>query len=266
MESFVSPERNHLQTKLILKSAFQNNSDDTRVGFDHTHWSIVLPAAGQNVPEAQAALEQLCKIYWPPLYAFLRRQGRDSEDAKDLTQGFFAHLLSGNRLGNVSPGMGKFRSFLLACLKNYVQNERNKQNAEKRGGRHIHFPLNTSEAETNLGFEPSDPQDPARIYERKWATVLLQWVLGQLQKKYGAAGKGEFFEVLQPFIVGDARRGDYAGAAARLKLSDGAIRVAAARLREEFRLLLRSEVGRTVETESEIDDEIRHLLTAIRNS
>jgi RNA polymerase sigma-70 factor (ECF subfamily) len=238
----------------------------TQARFDQTNWSIILPAAQRHMPGAQDALEQLCKIYWPPLYAFLRRQGQSPENAKDLTQGFFVHLLEGDRLLNVDPSKGKFRSFLLACLNNYVQNEKAKQNAAKRGGGQIEIPINVSDAETNLGFEPSDSQDPAQIFERKWASVLLYVVLKQLREKHRAVGKLELFEILQPFITGEAGRGDYVEAAARLELSEGATRVAATRLREEFRIQLRAEVGRTVSRASEIDDEIRYLLKVLRNS
>jgi RNA polymerase sigma-70 factor (ECF subfamily) len=166
----------------------------------------------------------------------------------------------------VHPEKGKFRSFLLACLNNYVQNERDKQQAEKRGGGQIEIRIDIHEAETGLGFEPSDPHDPATIFERKWASVLIQHVLRQLREKRIAAGKSEIFETLQPFITGDAGRGDYGVAATRLHLSEGATRVAATRLREEFRILLRAEVGRTVSSASEIDDEIRHLLRVFCNS
>jgi DNA-directed RNA polymerase specialized sigma24 family protein len=248
-----------------MNTTRENISDDTQARFGQTHWSNVLLAASQHMPGAQEALEQLCKIYWPPLYAFLRKQGQSPENAKDLTQGFFAHLLGGNRLLRVHPEKGKFRSFLLACLNNYVRNEWDKQNAEKRGGGQIDIPIDIHDAETGLGFEPSDKQDSACIFERKWASVLLQIVLEQLREKHIAAGKIEMFETLQPFISGEAGRGDYSAAAARLNLSAGAARVAATRLREEFRAQLRAEVGRTVSSASEIDDEIRHLLRVFRN-
>ncbi len=155
----------------------------TEARFDKTHWSVILPAANQKSPGAQAALEQLCKIYWPPLYAFLRKQGRSPEDAKDLTQGFFVHLLAKDRLQDVHPAKGKFRSFLLACLNNYVQNERDKEQALKRGGGHTLVPIDTAEAEERCGIDPADEQDPARIFERRWASTLISEVLGELQKK-----------------------------------------------------------------------------------
>jgi RNA polymerase sigma-70 factor (ECF subfamily) len=240
--------------------------DDTQARFDQTHWTVVLTAASRNESGATEALEHLCRIYWPPLYAFLRRQGQSPENAKDLTQGFFAHLLDGDRLHNVHPEKGKFRSFLLACLNNYVSSERDKCNAEKRGGGRIDIPINADEAETGMGFDPPELRDPALIFEKKWASVLLQFVLQQLRDDYRAAGKDDFFEVLRPFIIGDAVRGDYSEAAARLKLSEGAARVAAARLREEYRLKLRREIGRTVGDVAEIDGEIRHLLKILRNS
>lgn len=249
-----------------MNTTLEKLSHHTRARFEQTHWSVVLPAANRHEPGAPEALEQLCRTYWPPLYAFLRWQGQSPENAKDLTQGFFAHLLDGDRLRDVHPAKGKFRSFLLACLNNYVQNERAKQNAEKRGGGHIEIPINIPEAESGLGFEPSDPRDPAKIFERKWAVVLLQLVLRQLRDQHLAAGKLKFFETLQPFITGDAERGDYSAAASHLQLSEGAVRVAATRLREDFRALLRAEVGRTVGSAAEIDEEIRHLLHALRNA
>lgn len=239
--------------------------DDTQARFDHTHWTVVLTAANQNRPGASDALEDLCRIYWPPIYAFLRRQGQSPENAKDLTQGFFAHMLDGERLKNVHPEKGKFRSFLLACLNNYARGERDRGNAQKRGGGHAEIPINVSEIEMNLGVDPPDLRDPALIFEKKWATVLLLFVLQTLRDEYAAAGKVEFFEVLQPFVTGEAARGDFAEAAARLKLSEGAARVAAARLRDEYRIKLRREVGRTVGDDSQIDDEIRHLLRVLRN-
>jgi RNA polymerase sigma-70 factor (ECF subfamily) len=240
--------------------------DDTQARFEHTHWTVVLTAVSQNKSGAHEALEHLCKIYWPPLYSFLRRQGQSPENAKDLTQGFFAHILSGERLSRVHPENGKFRSFLLTCLKNYVSSERGKENAGKRGGSQVDIPINVAETETNWGVNPSDGVDPAILYERKWASVLLQFVLQSLRSQYATAGKIEFFDVLQPFVMGEAIRGDFSAAAARLNMSERAARVAASRLREEYRSELRREVGRTVDDASQIDDEIRHLVNVLRSA
>lgn len=223
-----------------------------------------MAAANSQSPDASEALEQLCGKYWYPLYAFLRRQGHTPEDAKDLTQGLFAHLLSKGRLQNVHPTKGKFRSFLLACLNNYVQNERDREQAEKRGGRQANIAIDVLAAEDHYHLEPADVLDPAKIFERRWASTLIEQVLQQLRDKYASDKSGEVFETLHPFLTGDAERGGYAEAAVRLAKSEGAVRVAVTRLREEFRERLRAEVGRTVSSAAEIDGEIRYLFSASR--
>ena len=240
--------------------------NSTEARFDKTHWSVILPAAKQQAPGAQAALEQLCKIYWPPLYAFLRKQGRSPEDAKDLTQGFFVHLLAKDRLQNVHPAKGKFRSFLLACLNNYVQNERAKEQAAKRGGGQTLIPIDASDAEERCGLDPADHEDPARIFERRWAATLIQQVLQQLKQNCINNGKADLFDTLHPFLTGDPAHGGYAEAAARLKMSEGAARVAATRLRKDFRDLLRAEVARTVDRPAEVEEEIRYLFNVFQTA
>jgi len=223
---------------------------------------MILQADDQQQPGAREALEQLCKIYWPPLYAFLRKQGRSPDDAKDLTQGFFVHILYTDGLRNIHPTKGKFRSFLLACLNNYVQNERDKERAEKRGGGQTLLIIDDSEAETGYGIEPEDQTDPAKLYDRRWASTLLSEVLRLLKQKCNQERKSELFDELCPFLTGDAERGvTYADVAGRLRMSEGAVRVAASRLRSEFRELLRSEVGRTVSSQEEVDEELRYLVS-----
>jgi RNA polymerase sigma factor (sigma-70 family) len=241
-----------------------DTGNSTEARFDKTHWSVILPAANQQAPGAQEALEQLCKTYWPPLYAFLRKQGHGPEDSKDLTQGFFVHLLAKDRLQNIQPAKGKFRSFLLACLNNYVQNERDKEQAGKRGGGQTLIPIDTSEAEERCGIDPADEQDPSRIFERRWASTLISEVLSQLKEKYAQSGKVELFDVLHPFLTGEAERGNYAPAAARLKMNEGAVRTAATRLRNDYRELLRAEVGRTVDSPAGVEDEIRYLFSVFQ--
>jgi RNA polymerase sigma-70 factor (ECF subfamily) len=231
----------------------------TSASFDQTAWTMVLEAAGQQNQAAHAALERMCGIYWPPLYTYLRRQGQSPEDAKDLTQGFFQHLLSGKRLGSVHPAKGKFRTFLLACLNNYVRNEWDKGRAKKRGGGQEPLSFSISEEETR-NWEPADNDDPAKIFEQKWAAQLIAQVFKQLEANCGHVGKSRQFQVLTPFLNGEAPRGGYAEAAASLQMSEGAARVAASRLRDEFRNLLRTEVGMTVSDPSEIDDEINYLI------
>jgi RNA polymerase sigma factor (sigma-70 family) len=221
-------------------------SNDTEARFSQTHWTVVFAAADNQSPDAFKALEQLCEKYWYPLYAFLRRQGRSPEDAKDLTQGFFAHLLAKDRLQHVHPSKGKFRSFLLACLNNYVQNERDREHADKRGNGQATIPIDVLVAEDYYHLEPADVQDPARIFERRWAATLIGQVLQELETQYATDARRILYATLHPFLTGDAERGGYADAAAKLNRSEGAVRVAVTRLREEFRDLLRAEVGRTV--------------------
>lgn len=241
-------------------------ANDTQARFNQTRWTEVLVAANQQSPNGQEALEQLCTRYWHPLYAFLRRQGSSPEDAKDLTQGFLAHLLAQDRLLKVHPAKGKFRSFLLASLNNYVRNEWDKERAQKRGGGREIISIDISETEQHYGVNPTDPLDPAKIFEQRWARALLTQVLVQLQTKCASEGKAEMFATLQPYLTGEAGRGDYAQAAAKLQMSEGAVRVAASRLRDDFRELLRAEVGQTVESPAEIDEEIRQLFGAFRTS
>ena len=232
----------------------------TAVGFEATVWTVVLNSGN---PEA---LEQLCQTYWPPIYAFLRRSGHQTENAQDLTQGFFIHLLAGERLKNVHPAKGKFRSFLLACLNNYVRNEWDKERSQKRGGGGPGISIDLSDAEQRYGVAPVDTQDPARIFEQRWARVLLTQVLEQVKASCANNGKAELFATLQPHLTGDSGRGGYAEAAAKLQMSEGAVRVAASRLRDEFRARLRAEVGKTVASPAEIDDEIRQLFAAFRTA
>jgi RNA polymerase sigma-70 factor (ECF subfamily) len=239
------------------------NEGITQANFNQTQWTIILGAADQRLPGAEAALEQLCRTYWPPIYAFLRKQGRTPEDAKDLTQGFFAHLLSKeSRLQNLEPSKGKFRSFLLAGLNNYVRNEWDKAHAEKRGGGALIIPIDTSQDGDTFALDPANTDTPDKAYDRCWVSTLIGRVLEQLKQSCAERGESELFEALLPGLVGDAERGDYWGIAARLNKSEGATRVAAHRLKSTFREMLRQEVGRTVATPGEVDAELRELFTA----
>jgi len=241
-------------------------TSETAARFDNTHWSVILPAVHQETPGARQALEDLCQAYWSPLYAYLRGKGHSPEDAKDLTQGFFVHLLTKDRLQQVHPARGRFRSFLLACLKHYVQNQRDRDQAFKRGGGQVLIPIDVANAEEQTHFEPVERQDPALAYERQWASTLIQQVLQKLQDKCQKTGRPELFNALEPFLVGEAKHGDYDAVAAQLGMNPDAVRTAASRLRRDFRSLLRAEVGRTVANPSEIEDEIRYLFTVSRRT
>jgi RNA polymerase sigma factor (sigma-70 family) len=232
---------------------------DTQARFTQTHWSVVLAAADRGSPEAEEALEKLCRTYWYPLYAFLRRSGHTADDAKDLVQGLFCDLLKRDWLANVGSEKGKFRSFLLTCLRNYTSNNRARNAGARRNPGQPIISIDAQEAEKRYRIEPPDEEDPAKIYERRWAFTLIERVLGELKATCAADGRGQLFEVLYPSLIGDIERGDFREVAARLNVTEGAARVAASRLRGRFRELLREEIARTVESPKEVEGEIGHL-------
>jgi RNA polymerase sigma-70 factor (ECF subfamily) len=234
--------------------------------FENTHWTAIMLAAGGDAPGAEEALETLCRNYWSPIYAFLRRQGHSREDAEDLTQGFFAQFLRGFRRDSVHPSRGRFRTFLLACLKNHVRNELDKQRAQKRGAGQATVPLSSLTTGPASRFEPRITDDPLTAFERQWAVTLITDALGRLKARLTEQGRGELFECLSPFLTDEAQRGDYEEAALRLNMNEGALRTAATRLRAEFRKLLLDAVRRTVQKDSDVEDEIRHLLCALSKS
>lgn len=229
--------------------------------FEETHWTLILGAAGEQSPDADRVLEQLCSTYWPPLYAYLRRRGFNPHDAKDLTQGFFVELITRNALQSVHPAKGRFRTFLLACLENYLNNERARTQTRKRGG-HISFLfIDEVAAEERYRLLPANLTDPAKILDRVWANTVIEQVLRQLKARHTVNGGAVRFEELQPFLMGDAARGDYAGIAARLQMTEATARKAAHDLRVEFRELLLREIRRTVDSSVGVEDEIRQLFS-----
>lgn len=237
----------------------------TRDGvFRTTRWSVVLAAGQLPSPESGRALEQLCGVYWYPIYAWLRRQGHAVHDAQDLTQSFLAHLLQNRRLHRVSSDKGRFRSFLLASLKHFIANERDKMSALKRGGQISFVSVDDVQAENRYSHEPAHSLTPEKIFERTWAMTLLQSVLGSLRDEYTSDGKGPLFEVLQHCLTGDQDGLSYAEVATRLNLTEGAVKMVALRLRRRFGELLRQEIEQTVEQPRDVDDEIRTLFAALR--
>ena len=169
--------------------------------FTTTHWSVVIAAGKGDAPQAIEALEKLCRTYWYPIYAYLRRRGCGEQDAQDLTQGFFAQLLERRSIQGVERDQGKFRSFLLASLNYYVADERDRANAQKRGGGHQVLSLDVQEAEQRYRLEPADERSPEKIFERRWAMALLDQVLARLGQEFADAGKRKLFEQLQGFLV-----------------------------------------------------------------
>jgi RNA polymerase sigma-70 factor (ECF subfamily) len=221
---------------------------------------VILAAADGRDTAALSAWEQLCRSYWYPLYAYLRRSGHGPHDAQDLTQGFIASLIEKHELQGVQPGRGKFRSFLLCTLKHYLSDERRKARAQKRGGGQPLVSIDEDAAEARFRIEPADEITPETLFERQWGLAVLERVMEQLRRQQERRGKSELFSALQPCLGGSRLPVSYRDLGARLGLSEDAVKATVHRLRKEFGRLLRAEVAQTVAHESEIDDEIRHLI------
>lgn len=232
--------------------------------FATTHWSVVLAAGQGGASNAQRALTSLCEIYWYPLYAFVRRKGHSPAEAQDLTQAFFAELLEKDRLRRADRQRGKFRSFLLASLKHFLTNQWRDAQTQKRGGDRAHFSLDFSAAESRYAHEPAHEMTPERIYERRWALTLLDNSLTALRTEYEREGKLELFEDLKDHLIGLAEA-PYQAIAEKRGMSEGAVKVAAFRLRKRCRERLRTEIAETVTGPEEVDDEIRSLFTALES-
>ena len=226
--------------------------------FVTTHWSVVLTAGRSDTPRARAALETLCQTYWYPLYAYVRRRGNSPEDAQDLTQEFFARLLEHNRVGNVSPQKGRFRSFLLASMNHFLSDEWDKARAQKRGGGKVTF-LNLEDAETKLGEQSAETLTPEMAFERRWAITLLEQVYQRLAQEYARQDKPALFEALRGSLAGAGGMAPYAVLARQLGMTEGAVKVAVHRLRHRYRELLRETIAETVSGLEEVEDELRYL-------
>jgi RNA polymerase sigma factor (sigma-70 family) len=231
--------------------------------FATTHWSVVLLAACDAEPNSREALETLCAAYWYPLYAYVRRTGRTVEDAQDLTQDFFARLLEKQYLGLATPERGRFRTFLLSSLKNFLANDWKRAHRQKRGGDVSIVSIDTALGENRYAAEPVDAADPEKLYEKRWATTLLELTLDRLHKDYEATGRVQLFEELKVFVWGERSDCSYADIAQHLGLTEGAVKVAVHRLRHRFRELLRAQIAHTVADEGELDEELRHLIAVI---
>jgi DNA-directed RNA polymerase specialized sigma24 family protein len=231
--------------------------------FATTHWSVVLSAGRGEDTRSQEALTKLCRTYWYPLYAFIRRHGFGPEDAQDLTQAFFARLLEHHALATVDRAKGKFRSFLLASLRNFLSNDRQHAQAQKRGGKQRQIPVEITSAETRYGLEAADMASPDKLFERNWALSLLEHVLEKLRTEQVAAGKGAQFDQLRDWLMGDPDAPRYADLACQLRASEESLRMAVSRMRRRFARLLREEIAQTVSSPVEIEEEIDHLFAAL---
>ena len=231
--------------------------------FRTTHWSVIARARADGDSAAAEAMSALCESYWYPLYAYVRSRGYDAEEARDLTQGYFAQFLEKRYLDDVERSAGRFRAFLLTSLKHYLSNERDRADAQKRGGGRTVVSLDGGDAEERYRFEPVDRLTPELVYERRWALTVLEKALRRLQSEEEVEGRGERFALLRPLLTqGDPDR-SYAEIAAELGASEGAIRTALHRLRRRFGETLRSEIAQTVAAADEVDDEVKLLLQTL---
>ena len=241
----------------------RDSSSENPSDFRTTHWSVVLAAAQGESAERHSAMATLCQSYWYPLYAFVRRQGRTAPEAEDLTQDFFARLLGKNGLATVRPEYGRFRSFLLASLKNFLANDWDRNHTAKRGGQCDIISWDEAPGEQRYLLEPAEAATPDKLFEQTWALTVVETVLAQLKKEYAEAGKGPLFEAIESYLAEEDGPDTYAGLGEKLGMTEGAVKMAVLRLRQNFRHRLRSEIARTVAHPGEIDDELRHLFACL---
>ena len=229
--------------------------------FETTRWSLVLAAGGNDSQAAREALASLCKAYWYPLYAYLRRRGLDPEDARDLTQGFLTSLIERQDFEGLRQDRGRFRAFLLASLKHYLSNWSAHERTQKRGGGWRIVPLENAEGQ--YAAEPEDRANPETLFERRWALTVVEHLLADLRTQWTAQGRAAEFDELKACLLGQTPSGGYTAVAARLGTSEGAVKAAVHRLRRRFHFLLRQRVAETVVDGRDVDDEIRHLIQAL---
>ena len=227
--------------------------------FASTHWSVVLAAKEGDAETANAALEQLCRTYWPPLYAFIRRQGYGEDEAKDLTQEFFLRLISRGFIQRLRHQQGRFRSFLLTLLKYFLLEHRGRAGAQKRGGGKTILSLEEMREEDSYLHEPVDHLSPDHVFERRWAQTILQLALERLREEYVRAGKTEFFDLLKDFQPREVGAPSYTEIGARFGMTEAAIKSAVQRMRTRHCEIVREEIAKTVTQPVEIEEEIRHL-------
>jgi len=228
--------------------------------FPTTRWSLIVATHRKPTSSAREALASLCESYWYPLYAYVRRQGHAVEDAQDLTQGFFAVLLEKDYLADFDRERGRFRSFLLGAFKHYMSNERDRQRAAKRGGGQPLVSLDAQDAERRYSVEPAHDLTPERVYDRRWALVLLDRTLERLCRE---SAPSAHFDRLKVFLMGDSAGVSYGQLAAELGMNEGAVKVAVYRLRRRFRDTLLAEIAETVAGAEEVEQEMRFLLSVV---
>ena len=245
-------------------------SDDPRFrpgphggSFPTTRWSLVVAAGEGRNAESRDALDVLCRLYWPPVYSFVRATGHDAESARDLTQGFFARLLEKSDLRQVDRTRGRFRAFLLASVKHFVANEWDRVRAQRRGGGRTLASLDVEDAEAKYGLSLAVPQTPETIYEKQWALTLLEHALSRLGEEMARSKHAQHFSRFRPFLTFEGSEASYQDLAQELGMSEAAIKVTIHRMRRRFGGLLREEVAQTLDGASpaDVDDEIRYLFS-----
>jgi RNA polymerase sigma-70 factor (ECF subfamily) len=239
--------------------------DRASARFATTHWTMVLAAGRKASPESGRALAALCDAYWLPIYGFRRRQGCSTADAQDYTQQFFAELLEKNSLAVADPQRGRFRSFLLTAVKNFLSHQRERARAQKRGGDRKHLSLDFDWGEQRYQLEPPDRRTPEALFEHHWALALLDRVLARLRGELEVAGKASVFDELKAFLVEASSTERYAAVAERLGTTPGAARVAVHRLRRRYKELLLAEIAQTVADPADAEAELRDLFAAVRS-
>jgi RNA polymerase sigma-70 factor (ECF subfamily) len=234
--------------------------------FDTTRWSVVLAARSTDAPESKRALAELCESYWYPLYVFVRRQGYNAEDARDLTQSYFLELLEKGFLEKADPHRGRFRSFLLATMKHHLAHARRHERAIKRGGEHRIVSWIEADAEPRYAREGGAAESPERAYERRWAATIIERARRRIAEEMIREGREEQFQKLAPMLGGGGEGKRYRELAEELGSSEAAIKMAVMRLRRLFGRYLREEIAHTVQDETEVDDELRYLLQTVRDA
>jgi RNA polymerase sigma-70 factor (ECF subfamily) len=234
--------------------------------FTNTHWTVVLQAAQKATPQAEVALEKLCRTYWFPLYAYVRRRGHAPHDAEDLTQEFFARFLERNALASVSPDKGRFRSFLLASLNHFLCNEWDRVRAIKRGARVAFISIDEESPEHRALIESIADLTAEKAFEKRWATALLDEAFGRLRQESAQAGRAELFDWLKPFLAGEPDPGEYGTVAAQLGWAQSSVAVAVHRLRQRYAELVREEIAHTVAEPGAVETEMRDLFAALRGT
>lgn len=232
-------------------------------GFTTTNWSLVLAAMDTGPASANAALNRLCTRYWFPIYAFVRRQGCDVHHAEDLTQGFFEFLLEHDVIQKARRERGRFRSFILGSLRNFLHNQHDRAAAAKRGGGFAFVPLDAENAELLLASEPAGCTQPEQSFDRRWAATLARRAMENLRERFAERDRAALHDELLPYLTGTSSRTDHERISAKLGMTVNALKVALTRMRGEFGELLRKEVANTVASVEEVDEELRYLVSVL---